>query len=453
MARGLKQKIIGNPLSSGTMNYSLNAPLSSGGVSPLGSLFSGLVQGFLGQQQLAKQQEQTQLQHELGKSRIKLMEEQLKYQATANKLMEPYLNQLQAGGIQETNLPEPNNPSLVPGQTPSPSDVQPQEMPVTMAPVAPPVSSMKSKMTGPGGLPLQGFTLGGATPRLRFGNERQGVGVESQMFAIRRKMETNSATPEEISLFNNWIKTTMPVMAGARAGGAETGRQKVRGTPEFQQTERDVTRQRGAGRAEGALGVRESPRALQATTATATAETAGRAVPESSDTAITSMRTILQQLDKVDPQKPEGLYSDEFVGPFASIRGGVKEKFGETPGIGGLVGGPISENEAKFRQIVNSVYNEIANLRGGKVLPEQELRRIEKEAVTLTNSPQSFKSRYTGFKGMIEQMLQNRTSIVGATRSTVGGVLKPQGGAPSTNAPVGTPARGKPKILSIEPMQ
>ena len=167
---------------------------------------------------------------------------------------------------------------------------------------------------------------------------------------------------------------------------------------------------------------------LQAARAKANITRESAAIPESADSAITSMRTLLGQLDKVNPKNPQTLYDPKFVGPIASKVGAAKETLGQTPIIGDLIGGPISEKEAQFRQVVNSIYNEIANLRGGKVLPEQELRRIEQEAVTLSKSPASFEARYSGFRNMVESMLRNRINAVGASRSTIGNpATQPQG--------------------------
>jgi hypothetical protein len=63
--------------------------------------------------------------------------------------------------------------------------------------------------------------------------ERVGVGVESQMLLIARKIQNGTASPEETSLYNAW-PDRIKLVAEKRGEGAKQGGLNVEQTPEFQ---------------------------------------------------------------------------------------------------------------------------------------------------------------------------------------------------------------------------
>jgi len=101
-------------------------------------------------------------------------------------------------------------------------------------------------------------------------------GAERQLFAIERKIQNGTATPEEVSLYNAWLGAnvqalgqaapgqaapgamptaptpvpggTLGRMGAARTGGAATGREIVRGSPLAREGARNVAEGGAAGR-------------------------------------------------------------------------------------------------------------------------------------------------------------------------------------------------------------
>lgn len=265
-----------------------NIPIQSG-ANPLANLVSGFMQGF----ESSRKNAEAEGEHALKIQMLKLQQKKLDAEENLRKLRDQLAGRLEApqqvtetiggeapeqvapGAMGFTGLsPELAAPSVT-TTTEKPAGMRDQLLaqavregkigevlkpePKTLAEQLIEIESIKGRGGVPGDLPMQGFTVGGTRPQVRFGQDRVGVGVEAQMFAIKRKMETGTATPEETALYSGWIKETLPAMSGARAGGAETGRMGVRGTPQFQQTERGVATARGTGSAEGRVEVEGRP--------------------------------------------------------------------------------------------------------------------------------------------------------------------------------------------------
>ena len=85
-------------------------------------------------------------------------------------------------------------------------------------------------------------------------------------------------------------------------------------------------------------------------------------------------------------------FDENFVGPGAARKGAMKESFGETPIIGRLVGGPISEKETTFRQSFSALKNAIRNKDFGAALTEFEAAEANKALSDLEKSPTSVRT-------------------------------------------------------------
>ncbi len=255
----------------------INIPLHSS-VSPVGELVKGLVSGFMGAQEQARKEEDAKAKRELVKAQAKLANAHLDIQELAGKLLK---NQMVGQGEPQ---PEPATSTPTPIKEENlPATEEPMAFPPTAADQAlaaeqPKQSGLKSKMVGPGGLPLQGLSLSSSGPRISFGNEKVPMSADNQLWAqllrdnggdyVKAREQYNNAirgtagaraqAPFDVKA-NPENQVTERTFKAQGAAGTVEGRAAIEGTPTYQGIQGDISAAKGAGSARGKLAVESSP--------------------------------------------------------------------------------------------------------------------------------------------------------------------------------------------------
>lgn len=204
---------------------------------------------------------------------------------------------------------------------------------------------------------------------------------------------------------------------------------------------KDVNIAGGEGSAQGTFNAKRDPSNQQTERdfkqAGAEGATAGGAVPAGVQDNLNDTRTILSDiggaLSRINPSTVAK------IGPLAGKQAGLQETFGETPFLGGLVGGPLTPEQSELRQFTARARNIIRNARYGATLTTGEKAAAEEELASLEKSPTSFITRMQNLKRIFSQVEQR---IIGSGKMTRGNLGQEQA------AP-----RGAPRIISITPVQ
>jgi hypothetical protein len=219
----------------------------------------------------------------------------------------------------------------------------------------------------------------------------------------------------------------------------------VQSTPQYIGNQGTIAATRGAGSAQGALNVASSPQALNTATATAAAREAGQAPDAGTQRSLNMTNTILSDIATAREN-----FSPNVIGPFAGVQAGVRERFGETPGIGGMVGGPLSPTETTFRQATGRIRNVIRNKQFGAALTPYEAAEAEKELVGWDKAPGTVKTRLENldriFRKAAEREKAIATTPLGQLNRTGAGQGAVAGGAAGA-------VPGGLKILSVKPIK
>lgn len=187
------------------------------------------------------------------------------------------------------------------------------------------------------------------------------------------------------------------------SAAGERGRLGVKATPQYQQTERNIARERAEGRTEG------TP--LEATTQRDIAGLEG---------ALRQVGNIRNNLD------------DQFLGP---IRG-TDVAFSTRRSIGNYINAPLGNKETVFRQSIADVADQLLRARSGAQINEQEYKRLRGMLPKATDEPQVFRAGLQRFENELNNTIQSKRTL---------GITPRGGGGSSETAP-----RGIPKVLSIE---
>ena len=110
-------------------------------------------------------------------------------------------------------------------------------------------------------------------------------------------------------------------------------------------------------------------------------------------------------------------FEEGFVGPGAAKQGALKEALGETPIIGRLVGGPLSEKEATFRQSFSALKNAIRNKDFGAALTTFEAAEADKALSDLGKSPTSVRVALRRLGVLFKNALERQRMLAITPRS------------------------------------
>ena len=256
-------------------------------VSPIGGLLEGLMSGFLGHQQLLQQQEDIKLRKEKSKLEQKMLDLKLKEMEQKQGGLSN-LSNLLTGGVPATgptletdvgdqpigNVPRPDLPNAPAGRqdiigamakTPGLEDE------AAKAAIAPAPFDPAKFMTGGGapsmaGLPLSGVNIGPSGPSYRFGEQRQALSADNQLWAkllqkhggdfekaraeynieVQKTFGAKAQAPFDAKA-NPANQQTETKFKAAGATGSALGKLGVEQTPEFQATERQTAESRKLG--------------------------------------------------------------------------------------------------------------------------------------------------------------------------------------------------------------
>jgi hypothetical protein len=226
---------------------------------------------------------------------------------------------------------------------------------------------------------------------------RQGLNYAGSTGTNQAGFDTR-ANPNNLAIQQNYNRV------GAQ--GTQLGQLDVQSTPQYISNQGTIAATRGAGSAQGALNVASSPQALNTATATAAAREAGQAPDPGTQKSLNMTNTILSDIDTALLN-----FSPEIVGPVAGIQAGARERFGENPLVGSLVGGPLSPTETTFRQSIGRVRNVIRNKQFGAALTPYEAAEAEKELVGWDKAPGTVKTRLQNLRNIFSKAAEREKAI------------------------------------------
>ena len=201
---------------------------------------------------------------------------------------------------------------------------------------------------------------------------REGVGVESQTFSriIRENPGADLATIREI--YNREVGKT----AGTRAGSVEQGKTDVRGTPQFQSTERAVSQARAEG------------------------TTAGKPLGEAAQAQVAQLESLLTNTLPTIRKN----FSSNYLGP---VRG-TDIAFETRRKIGSVIGSPVKDNETQFRLALTDAGDMLLRARSGAQINEQEYDRLKGILPKPTDEPGVFSSALSRFETELRSVLTQK---------------------------------------------
>jgi hypothetical protein len=238
-------------------------------------------------------------------------------------------------------------------------------------------------------------------------------------------------------------------MSGARAGGAETGRTTVRGTPQFQQTERNVAVARGTGAAEGRVEVEGRPgtQAVKRKTAESTKLGAEAGEARTNLANLTQASAILDEMDTM---------SDKMITATTGMEANTQalKLFGERTVSGGSL---PAVYEARKKNLAEALARNIGGVKG--TATEGDIKRMVDGAPGVRDTKQSRAYKIGAMRTIIGSAIENQKRLIAGepidlnqaraqfsklVDDFVGGKVPTPGQTPAT--------RGAPKILSITPV-
>ena len=135
------------------------------------------------------------------------------------------------------------------------------------------------------------------------------------------------------------------------------------------------------------------------------------------------LRNVDQAIANFDPS---------FVGPLSSKVSGVRETFGETPVVGTLLGGALSNQEANFRGSLAAARNAIRNKEFGAALTTFEAAEADKALANIGKSPAVTKAALVRLKDLLSAGIERQSKFATTSRRE----LKDQPGQTQATPPL-----------------
>jgi hypothetical protein len=362
----------------------------------------------------------------LNESRLKtkMLEHQIKVQEYEQAEKERGQKQLQADTdafVASITKPTPAQPAMetepgdvdigalqqFPGQPGAPKptrEMSPQEIYTAaamrrdkfFAPTAADRGANRLYITSPGSTALD------ATGKEIYRNptERTGVGVESQMLAIHKKIELGTATQAEINVYNSW-----------------PGRVK------------DISTARGEGAKQGGLNVEQSPAYQRNITQKEESKAAGQPIPAEQADKLVGNRKARDSL---------GIIRNNLDSSFLGVVKGTDTAYEARRRAGSIINSPVSAREATFRSELSNLQNVALYDQSGKQINEAEAKRIKAVLPKATDEYDVFMAGLKRFEAEVERLGGYREETVTTPRGRSGQVGQggPQGNKPPPGAKV-----------------
>lgn len=189
---------------------------------------------------------------------------------------------------------------------------------------------------------------------------RTGVGAESQMFEIQKKMAQGTATPQEATLFNAW-KGTLKELSQARSEGTTAGRP------------------------------------IEGTTAT-------------------QLNILDNLLNETVANIRKNYASGKYLGPIQ----GSDIGFAARRQIGSSIGMPVGTEETTFRTALQDASDQLLRARSGAQINEQEYGRLRAILPKATDEPQVFLAALDRFEGELRSLLEKKRRMAVTPRGQMG---------------------------------
>ena len=125
-------------------------------------------------------------------------------------------------------------------------------------------------------------------------------------------------------------------------------------------------------------------------------------------------------------------FDPSFVGPLSSKASGVRETFGETPVVGTLLGGALSNQEANFRGSLAAARNAIRNKEFGAALTTFEAAEADKALANIGKSPAVTKAALIRLKALLSAGIERQSKFATTSRRE----LKEQPGQTQATPPL-----------------
>lgn len=173
-------------------------------------------------------------------------------------------------------------------------------------------------------------------------------------------------------------------LAGTRAAAGEAGRLGVQSTPQYQQTQTDIT----------------------------AAREAGRPLPTPVQTAIAQIENVQQQIGVIKQNS-----DPNFLGPIK----GTDTAFEVRRRLGSYIGSPLEEKEVQFRQSLGNIADTLLRLRSGAQINEKEFSRLRGLLPKATDEPKVFDAGLKRFETELSSILESKRSLATTPRGQARG--------------------------------
>lgn len=164
-------------------------------------------------------------------------------------------------------------------------------------------------------------------------------------------------------------------------------------------------------------------------------------LPAAEASKLGAMKSLYEMTDKIkqqydDPKSGLG----EYVGPVVGRTGKLQESYGgSVPGLGEL-----PKTAVEFRRNVTSIATLLAQMRSGAQISDQEYERLNTISPKITDPPNTFAGKLSGFLDEIRSLHSNKIDAFGEYR--VPARLGTLGGASPQQAPRVSPQGGQEPI-------